>query len=592
MAAAKRKKTTKKPATKTATRKPKAKASPRRRATAESMAKDQREISVSEFFAKNRHLLGFDNLTRALLTSVKEAVDNALDACEEAGILPEIIVKLEEKGENRFKVTVEDNGPGVVKKQIPSIFGKLLYGSKFHRRKMSRGQQGIGISAAGLYGQMTTGKPTEILSRTGPRKPAFYFEISINTTNNEPEYRKAEEVEWDKKQGTRVAIEMEARYQKGRQSVDDYIHNTAVANPHATFHFYRPGEKEPVVYERGIDELPVEAKEIKPHPYGVELGILIKMLHATKSRSLSGMLAADFSRVSAKTAKEICKKAKLSDKARPTRIARQEAEALFKAINQTKIMSPPTNCLSPIGEEAMEAGLRKMFDAEWYTSITRSPSVYRGNPFQIEVAVAYGGSLPADDLAVLYRFANRVPLLYQQGACSVTKAVLQTSWKSYGLQQARGALPTGPLVVMVHVASVWVPFTSEAKEAVAHYPEIIKEIKLAVQEAGRRLGKHIRKHRKAQDTVRKHEYIEGYVPHIGAALREILGLTKKDEEKIVTTLRGVMYEGNKEAIELAREVEKARKKRKKKPAAEAATNGAKKTTKAKKGKKGQGDLFD
>src|SRR4249920_493185 len=160
---------------------------PRRRATAESMAATQRDISVSEFFAKNRHLLGFDNPRKALLTAVKEAVDNSLDACEEAGIIPELWVHMEAAGPNRFKVGIQDNGPGIVKKQIPLIFGKLLYGSKFHRLRMSRGQQGIGISAAGMYGMLTTGKPVKIVSMTSMRKPAHYFEISIDTKRNQPE---------------------------------------------------------------------------------------------------------------------------------------------------------------------------------------------------------------------------------------------------------------------------------------------------------------------------------------------------------------------------------------------------------------------
>src|SRR5438045_354539 len=150
------------------------------------MAKGQRDISVSEFFTKNRHLLGFDNPQKALLTAVKEAVDNSLDACEEAGILPTLRVQIEETAEGRFKVTVEDNGPGIVKAQIPKIFAKLLYGSKFHRLKQSRGQQGIGISAAGMYGQLTTGRPIIITSKTGKGRPAHRMEVRIDARTNAP----------------------------------------------------------------------------------------------------------------------------------------------------------------------------------------------------------------------------------------------------------------------------------------------------------------------------------------------------------------------------------------------------------------------
>ncbi|MCB0219827.1 MAG: DNA topoisomerase VI subunit B [Chrysiogenetes bacterium] len=197
-----------------------------RRSTAETMAGKQREISVSEFFTKNRHLLGFDNPTKALLTTIKEAVDNSLDACEEAGILPDLHVEIRSTGENRYRVKVRDNGPGIVKAQIPKIFGKLLYGSKFHRLKQSRGQQGIGISAAGMYGHLTTGKPITAISRTAKGKPAHAFDIRINTRSNEPEILRDEEVEFDLDHGTQVEIELEGIYKRGKRSVDEYLQAT------------------------------------------------------------------------------------------------------------------------------------------------------------------------------------------------------------------------------------------------------------------------------------------------------------------------------------------------------------------------------
>jgi len=312
----------------------------RRRSIAEEMASKQREISVAEFFTKNRHLLGFDNPRKALLTTIKEGVDNSLDACEEAGILPDVKVVITPcKEEDRFRVTVEDNGPGILKKQIPKIFAKLLYGSKFHRLKMSRGQQGIGISAAGMYGQLTTGKPISITSKTSRNKPAHYYELEIDTKRNEPRIIVDETVDWQVERGTKVQIELEAKYQKGRQSVEEYLEQTAIANPHVLLEFVTP-DGEIKKYKRVSKELPVQTKEIKPHPYGVELGALIKMLHDTKARTLQSFLHSEFSRVSSSVAKAICDKAKLYERARPTRIARQEADNLFKAINQTKIMNP------------------------------------------------------------------------------------------------------------------------------------------------------------------------------------------------------------------------------------------------------------
>ena len=510
-----------------------------RRETAESMASRQREISVSEFFTKNRHLLGFDNPQKALLTTIKEAVDNSLDACEEAGILPGLKIEIQQLAEDRFRIAVEDNGPGIVKAQIPKIFGKLLYGSKFHVLKQARGQQGIGISAAGMYGLLTTGKSIVVTSRTGPGKPAHYYEIQIDTRKNTPQVMTDKMVDWEPPHGTRVEIELVGIYKKGRRSVDDYIRQAAIANPHCEIYYQAPGS-EPQHFPRASETLPPEPRAIKPHPYGVELGVLIKMLKETTARQLGVALQRDFSRVSARTAQEICTAAELRFNSNPHAIAAHEAERLFKAINSVKIMSPPTNCLSPIGENQILAGLQKEMEATFYTAITRPPAVYRGNPFQVEIGMAYGGNLPAEELVDILRFANRVPLQYQQSACAITKSVLSIDWRSYGLSQSKGALPAGPLVLLVHIASVWVPFTSESKEAIAAYPEIMRELRRALQDCGRKLSSHIRAHRRAVDEEKKKSYIEKYIPHIGIALREILGLSDKNEAELVTTLKDVL----------------------------------------------------
>lgn len=589
--AARKKKATKKKATKKATTKASegttskgtVKPAPRRRATAQSMAARQREISVSEFFTKNRHLLGFDSPLKALLTAVKEAVDNSLDACEEAGILPEIAVEISQTGDNRYRMAVEDNGPGVVEAQIGKIFGKLLYGSKFHKLSQSRGQQGIGISAAGMYGQLTTGKPVRIISRTSRRKPAIESLLTIDTAKNKPEIHQSGEADWEKPHGTRVEIEMEARYQKGIRSIDMYLKQTAIANPHLTLHYTDPaGEK--VTYERGSKELPPETIEIKPHPHGIELGRLIAMLKNTSCRSLSGFLQEEFTRVGSKVAKDIIKTAdkirgkagSLSEKSYPSRIAREEASALHKAIQETKISSPSTACLAPIGHDLIMKGLKKEIEADFYVSATRPASVYRGNPFQIEVGIAYGkpggvgldveeetGRIKkkkkkqdpktvhedlvagADEPIRVMRFANRVPLLYQQSACAITKAVIQTNWRSYGLTQPRGALPIGPMAVLVHIASVWVPFTSESKEALASYEEILKEIRLGLQECGRKMGTHIRKGKRLKREFEKRSFIEQYIPHIGIALQEILDLTDPERDGTVETLEDVLHRSRK-----------------------------------------------
>ncbi len=559
--------------------------------TAESMAQKQREIAVSEFFLKNRHLLGFDSPRKALLTAVKEAVDNSLDACEEAGILPEISVDIAQIAEDRFRVSVTDNGPGIVRTQIPKIFAKLLYGSKFHRLRMSRGQQGIGISAAGMYGQLTTGTSTRILSRIKSAKKAHRMEVQIDTRTNKPMILADEETDWlpvfypaaedegaastpvESRHGTCVTIDMEAAYVRGRLSVDEYLKQCAIVNPHLQLHYRltlmkkeepaKTGAKagapatadnpEPtpaaagqwLTYRRAVKTLPTPPTEIKPHPHGVELGVLMQMLKDTAARTLRSALATDFSRVSTNSALEICERAGLNPKANPTRIAHQESEALFKALNETKLMRPPTDCLSPIGEEQILAGLKKEITADFYAAVTRDPEVYRGNPFQVEAGIAYvkpgeNQELSAEDPVRVLRFANRVPLLYQAGACAMTDAVTDVNWKAYGLSQPKGALPLGPVVILLHMASVWVPFTSESKEAIAHYPEIIKEFTFALQECGRQLAVYLSRRRRQAEADRKRSYIEMYIPHLALGLKEILNLNDKQEKAIVNKLGSML----------------------------------------------------
>ncbi|MCA9154140.1 MAG: ATP-binding protein [Planctomycetales bacterium] len=638
-----------------------AKTPTRRRATAQSMAAQQKEISVSEFFAKNRHLLGFDNPRKALLTTVKEAVDNSLDACEEAGILPEIWVHIEQTAPNRYKIGVQDNGPGIVKAQVPNVFGKLLYGSKFHRLRMSRGQQGIGISAAGMYGKLSTGKPVKIISKLSAGKPAHYYEIEIDTKKNVPEihngkgdgvdippgdkgieYMAANGIEWvthyaaeeegvkprEVISGTRVTIELEARYQRGRGSVDEYLEQTAIANPHVTLHYEDPdGNKRD--YPRATDQLPVEPKEIKPHPYGVELGRLVTMMKDTKTGTITQFLTDSFSRVSPSVAKKICEEAKLSSRASTKRIGRQEADALYQAIQRTKISAPSTDCISPIGEDLLLKGLYQVVPGEFYAAATRPPSVYRGNPFQIEVALAFGGVSPVQkvsrealtellsesdartlrqfivntfdglgpeaadrilreakmgtrispsklkgkDIERLHdamrhvnlsegqsmqvlRYANRVPLQFQQSACAVTQAVAGLNWRPYGLSQSRNSLPSGPITVMVHMASVWVPFTSESKEAVAAYPEIMKELRLGLQAVGRKLGMYLNRRRKVKQEGERRNVFLRYLGEVASAV-SVLDEVDRDDlyEKLLTVARRKTAEADTKLDDRGRKVD-------------------------------------
>lgn len=555
-------------------------------ATAQEMSAKQRDISVAEFFQKNRHMLGFDNKRKALLTTIKEAVDNSLDACEEAGILPDIDVKIEVAANGdgtwptspaqaeRFIVTVTDNGPGIVKKNVGKVFAKLLFGSKFHRLRMSRGQQGIGISAAGMYGQLTTGKPTKVVTKVSNEKQAHCIEVTIDTKKNEPVEHETKQIEWDREHGTSVSIELTGEYRKGKQSVDEYLELTSVANPHAQFTYVSPdGEKR--TFPRGVDVLPEQPKEIKPHPHGIELGMLLKMLQDTKSHWLSGFLSTEFCRVSARNAEEMCKTAGLHPHKRPRDVVGgPEAERLFKALTGAKLMSPPTDCIAPIGEAAIKAGLFKSIKADFYAVSVRPPKVYRGNPFVIEAGIAFGkgdgmaakdpAQIAAEEiakadrgevqakaegegedeevpLAEVIRFANRVPLQYQATACAAYKGVLKTTWKNYGVAQSKGALPQGPMTIFVHMASVWVPFTNQAKEAIAEYDEIMDEIKRAVQDCGRKLGAWIRKRQSAKNEWERRNIFQRYIEEVAESCNRIKG-GKLDTEKLKKQLQKIAEE--------------------------------------------------
>ncbi len=499
------------------------------------LAERIKEISVAEFFEKNRHLLGYENPTRALLTVVKEACENSLDAAEEAGILPELRVKLEQVGEDRFKVIVEDNGPGVPASKLPQAFAKFLVGSKFYRYRQSRGIQGLGISGALLYSQLTTNQPARIVSSLGRRDPIHEFELMIDVTKNEPvvlsHRRRPNPDGWH---GVRVELVVEGRYvDKVFQSVPEYLRQTAIVNPFASLRFQGPNGHS-VEYPRSIKELPPVPKEIKPHPHGVEVGLLGRMLKRTGARTLLGFLISEFCRMGRTSALEACRTAKLNPNQPPQKLSAEEISRLHRALQQLKLKAPPLDCLSPLGERMIEEGLRRLFKAEKYVAVSRSPSVYRGNPFQVECGIAYGGEIGEFQLL---RFANRVPLLYHQGDCALTLAVKEVDWKRYGVPH--DGFPQAPMVIMLHFVSVWVPFTTEGKQAIACYPEIVRETKLALQEAGRRLFEYISRKERLRRARARIGLFERYIPELAESLEKLTG---KPKEEIIERLKGMLDE--------------------------------------------------
>ena len=494
---------------------------------ADELAKKQRSISVAEFFEKNKQMLGFDSPTRGIITTIKEAIDNSLDACEEAQVLPDILVSVRRISNDVFRVVVEDNGPGIVPEKMPSVFAKLLYGSRFHQVRQTRGQQGIGISAAVLYAQLTTGKPTIVTSRTDAKNKAHTMSLVIKTETNEPEVLSHEEVDWILPHGTRVQLEFKSNI-AARKKLIEYLKYTSIVNPHAKFRVEIDDDS--FTFERVSSDVPPCPVAIKPHPYGIELGVL-KRMTAASDLPLKEFLVESFSKVGEKTALEICSSARLDPAVKVSTLDLESLNRLLDAMQTTRIPAPSAaQCLSPITDELIVKGMEKEFELDFIKARTRPGNVYGGHSFIVEAAIGYGGKLPPEGSAILLRFANRVPLLYQQGACAITNAVQNVNWKAYGVSQS--GLPTGPILVLVHVAATSVPFTSESKDAIAAIPEIEREITLALQELGRDLKMFLsrRDRNKLQDD--RARAICSVIPLIAAKVGEIVELPVPDTSLI------------------------------------------------------------
>ena len=511
---------------------------------AQQLASKQREISVAEFFERNRQILGFDNPQRALLTTVKEAADNALDGSEDARLLPEVLVEITKESEDRFRVAVTDNGPGILRKEVPNVFARLLYGSRFHQNRQARGQQGIGISAAVLYASLTTNRPAKIISKVEEEEAAHVLELAIDIQKNQPRIVSEDLLLWDRPHGTRVELTLKARYIRGRQSPLEYLRSTAIVNPHARIVLVEPDGTR-VTFERAATELPVLAQETLPHPYGLELGELSALLKRTRRPTLVEFLTKDLQGVSQRSAREILAAVGLKTGSAPASVDSGGQERLLGALQSGSLISPSTEGLSPIGAMLIKRGLRNVLGElrpEFFAPpVSRPPKVRGGFPFMVEVGLVYGGGLPSDQAVQILRFANRVPLLFQQGACAITNAVSNMDWRRYGLDQKGGSgLPVGPMVVLVHVASTKIPFTSEAKEAIAEDPEFDKEITLALQAAARHLRTHLSRKSRRTFAADKFAIILKILPKLAEKTSHLVGKPVPDLTPVVTRIMDVV----------------------------------------------------
>lgn len=277
-------------------------------------------------------------------------------------MLPDIFVQVEKLNNSDCRIVVEDNGPGIVKKQVPNVFGRLLYGSRFHARAQRRGQQGIGVSAVVMYAQITTGRPAKIRSKISDEDVAYECELLLDTKKNRPQTVTQDFVIWEgKEHGTRFEVQLKGKYVQGKQSIFEYLKGTAIVNPHARLTFVPPdGAK--VVFERASDQVPPPTRAVMPHPEGVELGELLSMAKYTESLRMTSFLNSEFSRISNRVAREICEIAGVPPDARPRRLTLEQAGAILDAVRKVRIMAPETDCLSPIGETLIRKGLKNVLD--------------------------------------------------------------------------------------------------------------------------------------------------------------------------------------------------------------------------------------
>ena len=513
----------------------------------------QKQIAISEFFEKNKHFLGFDSLQRAIITAVKESVDNSLDACEEVRILPDIRIEVKRLEGNRVELITQDNGPGIPRDSIEHVFGKFLLGSRFHAIRQTRGQQGIGITGVVMYSQLTTGAKTRVVSKVEDDATAVFVDLGIDTRKNKAiksgEIRgtwidnvTGEEVD----HGLRIETVMNAKYQRGKQSVYQYLRMTSIVNPHATITLTVQDKDGEIIeeghWERTTDRLPRVVKEIKPHPHGIHLGTLQRMLREAEERKMTSFLRHNFSGISMRAAREILEKAGLDESRQPRRIRAEEAQLIVNSFQKVKVLNPPTDCLSPIEDLLIKKGLSKAIDSRFASTATREPQVTQGNPFQVEVGLVFGGDLNSDSPIEILRFANRVPLMYQQGGCLLTKALESVDWKRYGLEQPGGrGIPKGPAAVLIHLASTNVQFTSEAKEAVAANEEVLEEIRRALLEVGRGLKNHLKKSSQRKKAQEKFELINVILPEISKKSSQLLDREEPDLAPVITRIMNAVF---------------------------------------------------
>ncbi|HEX54698.1 MAG: DNA topoisomerase VI subunit B [Candidatus Altiarchaeales archaeon] len=505
---------------------------------ADELFKEFKETSITEFFRKNRAHLGYSGKLRSLTTVIHEIVTNSLDACEEAGILPEIYVEINSLGNEHYRVFASDNGPGIPIRHISDVFGKMLAGTKFHRNIQLRGQQGIGVAGVTMFSQITTGKPIKIRTSTGNGK-VYEVKLMIDIAKNRADIISKNEYEqyW---RGTEIEVELKnVKFNLSDKGPFEYIRRTAIANPHARITFVDP-EGRKTVFERSSDKIPKPPIAIKPHPKGIEVDDLLQMAKASNARKVSSFLTSTFARMSNAKVKEIQEYVSFDLNKNPRRLTWSECEEIVNAIRNIKFLAPSTEGLEPIGEKQIRSAVLNILDPEFESVLTRPPRVHSGGtPFIIEAAIAYGGHAGRNSKegvrAEVMRFANRAPLLFDAGGCAITKAINSIDWKRYGLKD----IENSPITIFVNIVSTYVPYTSAGKQSIAEEKEILKEIRMALMDLGRKFQVYHSRKRRAMEREAKRQILMKYSTELAAGLAKLTG---EDENKILRDLQELIEE--------------------------------------------------
>ena len=507
---------------------------------ADTIFKELRTHSISEFFRKNSQMLGYSGKVRSLTTVVHEYSSNSLDACEEANILPEILVEVKEIAEDKYSVRVKDNGPGIPTKIIGRVLATVLSGTKFHRYVQQRGQQGIGGSGCTLFSQITTGKPIHI--KSGTTKNAYECDLTIDIKSNRPLITNMRDIDGPFR-GLEIFGEFgDVKYESSDHGIFEYVRRTALSNPHASIKLIEPDGKENI-FTRSVLELPKKPKVTKPHPLGIGTNDLVEFAHMSESRKISSFLVDTFSRLSQNKVDEL--QALVNDVdfgMDPKKLAWSDAEKIVNAFRQVKWIAPDLDSLSTIGRGQIEATIKNILNPQFMSVVERRPKVFRGGiPFVVEAGIAYGGNAgkttDTGARGVTLRFANKVPLLFDGSICAITAAINGVEWKRYGIKDFENE----PISVMVNVSSVYVPYSGVGKQAVSQEPEIIDEIKLAVQDCARGLQRYMSGEKNRELHTSRYNIIMRYVSQLATNLNEITGIKKEEIEKQLKSLIDTRY---------------------------------------------------